>query len=113
MLIITRYIQWGFHVISLQNTLHIVFVTRLHMRYDQHSMIQDPVFKHTKDKTNFQGRYAMNHPFAGNVNCESGREYVKQIRQRLRKEATELAGLTGWRIREIEKRIRRRVPKSY
>ncbi|MCP5074318.1 MAG: DUF2330 domain-containing protein [Rhodobacteraceae bacterium] len=90
-----------------------VFVTRLHLRYDKNSFRQDLKLKHTKDRSNFQGRYVMNHPFRGNVSCEAGKEYVKNIRIRLREEAVELNRLTGWAPRDIEKRIRRSVPASY
>ena len=90
-----------------------VFVTRLHLRYDKNSMKQDLMLKHTRDRSNFQGRYVMNHPFVGDVSCEDGREYVRDVRARLRREAVELNTLTGWSAREIERRIRRTVPASY
>jgi hypothetical protein len=90
-----------------------VFVTRLHMRYDENTMTRDPMFKHTNDRSNFQGRYIMNQPFMGDVSCEAGTKYVKQKRRDLRKEAVTLADLTNWSPRKIEKRIRQSVPKGY
>ncbi|MFT4716143.1 MAG: hypothetical protein ACI861_000345 [Paracoccaceae bacterium] len=90
-----------------------VFVTRLHARYDKTNFHEDLKFRITSDKTNFQGRYVMNQPFKGNVQCEAGRDYVKRMRLRLRQEALEVAKLTGWAPRKIEQQIRATVPKSY
>jgi hypothetical protein len=90
-----------------------VFVTRLHLRYSKSSFRQDLKLKVTRNRDNFQGRYVMNHPFVGKIKCEAGRDYVKNIRQRLRAEAVELNKLTGWSPRDIERRIRKSVPKSY
>ncbi len=98
---------------SDQNAGQDVFVTRLHVQYDKNSFHQDLKLKETRDRENFQGRYVMNHPFKGKVNCEAGREYVQDIRRRLRSEAVELNKLTGWAPRDIEKRIRATVPRSY
>jgi hypothetical protein len=90
-----------------------VFVTRLHMRYDENTMTRDPMFKHTNRRQNFQGRYIMNQPFVGDVSCKAGQEYVKQKRKTLREEAVTLADITNWSPRKIETRIRKSVPKSY
>jgi hypothetical protein len=90
-----------------------VFVTRLHMRYDKNTFRKDLMFKITGDTTNFQGRFIMNHPFKGKVTCEAGKEYIRQKRVDLRTEALTLHDLTGWNIRQIEKRIRQSVPKIY
>ena len=40
-----------------------VFVTRLHVRYDAEHFPEDLVFQETGDRTNFQGRYVMRHPW--------------------------------------------------
>lgn len=96
-----------------ENAGQDVFVTRLHARYSKDSFNQDLKFRVTSDKGNFQGRYIMNHPFTGNVQCEAGREYVQNMRRRLREEAVELAKITGWSPRKIEQQIRATVPKSY
>ncbi len=90
-----------------------VFVTRLHARYSKDNFERDLKFRVTNDKSNFQGRYIMNHPFKGNIQCEEGRQYVQAIRRRLREEAVELAKITGWAPRKIEQQIRATVPKSY
>jgi hypothetical protein len=90
-----------------------VFVTRLHAQYSRNQMRADVMFRTTSNRANFQGRYVMNHPFVGKVDCEAGRDYVEDIRLRLRSEAVDLAKATGWSAREIERRIRATVPKSY
>jgi len=90
-----------------------VFVTRLHLQYDKNSFRKDLRLKETKNRENFQGRYVMNHPFKGRLKCEAGKQYLRDVRIRLRSEAVELNKLTGWAPRDIEKRIRATVPRSY
>ena len=90
-----------------------VYVTRFHAQYTKDQMPEDLMFRETTNRANFQGRYVMNRPFTGRITCEYGREYVKQTRLRLRREALTLAEITGWSPRRIEKRIRDTVPKSY
>ena len=96
-----------------------VFVTRLHLRYTTTTFRKDLMLKHTKDRTNFQGRYILQHPYVGKFQCEGADakayrdEYIVDVRRRLREEAVALGKLTGWSPRKIEQRIRQSVPKSY
>ena len=90
-----------------------VYVTRLHAQYTKTQMREDLIFKVTGNKDNFQGRYVMNQPFVGNVQCEAGQEYVEHMRRRLRDEAQTLGQLTGWAPRDIERQIKQTVPASY
>jgi len=73
-----------------------VFVTRLHVRYDADSFPEDLKFHQTGDKSNFQGRYIMRHPYTGEMKCEAALEYKKSVNKRLDKEVKTLANLTGW-----------------
>ncbi len=41
------------------------YVTRLHVRYDAQSFPEDLVLTETRDRSNFQGRYVLNHPWKG------------------------------------------------
>lgn len=90
-----------------------VFVTRLHIRYDQNSFAQDLMFRETKDRDSFQGRYIMNHPFDGEITCPEGKQYVASVRQRLKDEAALLRKLTGWRQKEIRRNILATTPARY
>jgi hypothetical protein len=81
------------------------YLTRLHVRYDAKSFPEDLVFTETKDRTNFQGRYVLHHPWTGRASCEAGIRYRAALPERFRKEATNLASLTGWSAREIEDRM--------
>ncbi len=90
-----------------------VYITRFHAQYTKDQMPEDLMFRETKSRENYQGRYIMNQPFTGQIDCEYGEEYVKGIRLRLRQEAITLAEMTGWNPREIEQLIRVSVPKSY
>ena len=78
-----------------------VFVTRLHLRYDGAHFPEDLVFQETGDRTNFQGRYVLRHPWTGKATCEAGREYRRELAGRQDREAQALAGLTGWDIAKI------------
>jgi len=90
-----------------------VYVTRFHAQYSKDQMPEDLMFRETKSRENYQGRYVMNHPFTDPIDCDYGRDYVKAVRLRLRQEVITLAQITGWSPRKIEQRIRKTVPKSY
>ena len=78
------------------------YVTRLHVRYDAQSFPEDLAFMETKDRTNFQGRYVLHHPWKGAASCEAGASYRAALPARFAKEAGNLATLTGWSRTDIE-----------
>ena len=82
-----------------------VFVTRLHLRYDNAHFPEDLVFQETGDRTNFQGRYVLRHPWTGEAKCEAARQYLAKLPARHRDEAVMLAGLTGWALPDIYKQM--------
>jgi hypothetical protein len=82
-----------------------VFVTRLHVRYDSARFPEDLVFQATSDRSNFQGRYIMRHPFEGEMRCEAGSRYKEQLLNRQRAEAARLVELTGWQLDEQHNKI--------
>lgn len=81
-----------------------VFVTRLHVRYDKERFPEDLMFHETGDRSNFQGRYVVRHPFTGPTNCNAD-SYRASVRERQEREAETLASLTGWDITDVRKRI--------
>ncbi len=81
-----------------------VFVTRLHVRYDAEHFPEDLMFQETGDRSNFQGRYVIRHPFTGESSCDTS-DYEQQVQERQEREAQQLANLTGWDIDEIRERI--------
>jgi hypothetical protein len=81
------------------------YVTRLHVRYDAQSFPEDLVLTETKDKTNFQGRYVLHHPWKGSASCEAGARYRASLPQRFRQEAMNLANLTGWSLADIRAKM--------
>ena len=81
------------------------FITRIHVRYTRNKFPEDLMFQETGNQENFQGRYVMNHPFRGDVSCDAGKKYQQALRPRLEKEASNLANLTGWSIRDINSKI--------
>ena len=82
-----------------------VFVTRLHVRYDAASFPEDLTFIETKDRENFQGRYVLRHPWRGKATCDAARSYEALLPARFKREAVNLAHLTGWKQSEIEARM--------
>jgi len=83
------------------------YVTRLHVRYDAKSFPEDLSLMETNDRTNFQGRYILHHAFAGRPTCVAAvAKYRDELQARYRKEATNLADLTGWPRQAIEARMR-------
>jgi hypothetical protein len=83
-----------------------VFVTRLHVRYDAQSFPEDLQFQTTGDRTNFQGRYVMRHPWQGSASCDAADRYRRELRERQEREARTLADLTGWKLADIRKQMR-------
>lgn len=72
-----------------------VHFTRLHFRYNRKSFAQDLMFQVTPNKENFQARYIITHPASGNFDCDAGRKYLQDLKQRRKKELQELTRLTG------------------
>jgi len=83
-----------------------VFLTRLHARYDRPSFPEDLVFQATGDRTNFQGRYILRHPWTGDLSCPNAVNYKRELNARRKKEAENLATLTGWDISTIRARMK-------
>ena len=85
-----------------------VFVTRLHLRYDDAHFPDDLMFRETDDDSNFQGRYVLRHPWYGEVEADFAdwaRDYYRELPLRFEREAQTLASLTGWDINEIRARM--------
>lgn len=75
-----------------------VHFTRLHFRYNRKSFAQDLLFQVTPNTKNYQARYIITHPATGDLNCDAGKKYLQELRQRRKKELMELTALTGTNI---------------
>ena len=82
-----------------------VFLTRLHVRYDNAHFPEDLVFQETADRANFQGRYVLRHAWQGAESCAAAAGYRRDVRDRQEQEAQRLASLTGWEPSEIRKKM--------
>lgn len=80
-----------------------VFLTRVHVRYDAAHFPEDLMFQETSDRSNFQARYILRHPWTGTDECPAATAYRQQLRERYEREAQTLSTLTGWNIGEIRK----------
>jgi len=72
------------------------FITRLHLRYNSQSFPNDLEFRVTDNRENFQGRYVMQQPYLGEMNCPAADTYRAELKSRQEAEALNLARLTGW-----------------
>ncbi|MEZ5476839.1 MAG: DUF2330 domain-containing protein [Thiolinea sp.] len=83
-----------------------VYVTRLHVRYDQQHFPEDLMFQSTGNRENFQGRYIIRHPWRGEATCEAGKRYLQSVLpDRQNNEAKRLANLTGRDVNAIRERM--------
>ncbi len=82
-----------------------VFVTRLHVSYDAKTFPEDLMFKETGDRSNYQGRYVLRHPWQGGSSCDAASRYKAALPKRFEKEAQTLANLTGWDIDDIREKM--------
>ena len=82
-----------------------VFLSRLHVRYDNAHFPEDLVFQETADRANFQGRYVLRHAWTGNVGCSAAAGYRRELRDRRAREADQLTRLTGWSIDDIRRKM--------
>lgn len=90
-----------------------VFLTRLHVRYDNLHFPEDLVFQQTADRQTYQGRYVLRYPWNGGDSCAAAVTYRQGLPSRYEREAQNLAELTGWGINDIRRwntdDIRRRM----
>jgi hypothetical protein len=78
-----------------------VFVTRMHVRYDAERFPEDLILQETADRSNFQARYVLRHPWQGDRECPATEEYWREVLKRQELEARQLADLTGWDLSGI------------
>lgn len=71
------------------------FFTRMHFRYNRSNFPQDLILQVTPNKENFQARYVITHPATGDFNCEEGKRYLSDLKNRRRNELRQLVSLTG------------------
>jgi len=87
------------------NASNSAFITRLHIRYARNTFPEDLNFQSTANQQSFQGRYIINRPYRGQMQCSEAQQYRHSVRQRQEQEAQNLATLTNWKIEDIRRRI--------
>lgn len=80
-----------------------VFLTKLQIRYDTTRFPEALTLQETWDRSSFQARYVLRHPWNGTDDCPAATAYRQQLHDRYEREAQTLANLTGWNIGEIRK----------
>jgi hypothetical protein len=76
------------------------------VRYDAAHLPEDLSFQETADRSNFQARYILRHPWQGSDDCPAAKAYREHLRQRYEREAQTLASLTGWDLGTIRREMR-------
>lgn len=79
-----------------------VFFTRLHVRYNRENFPQDLFFQETPNKERHQARYVIRHAATGDLKCDQGQAYIREVVDRREKELHQLANLTGWNIMKYQ-----------
>ncbi|HUQ67658.1 MAG TPA: DUF2330 domain-containing protein, partial [Flavitalea sp.] len=74
------------------NSVHF---TRLHVRYNRKAFPQDLQFQVTPNRENYQARYIIRHPATGSFDCEAGKQYLRELKERRKEELQMLTYLTG------------------
>lgn len=91
----TEYLR-SFGVNWINGNEYPLFITRLHLRYQNRGFPQDLIFQETGNKENFQARYVIRHPWNGDSRCKAAERYRKFILpQRKMEDIRELQHLTG------------------
>jgi hypothetical protein len=75
-----------------------VHFTRMHFRYNRQSFPQDLYFQTTPNEASFQARYIITHPATGNLDCTAGKQYLKTLKEKRKRELAQLTALTGTSI---------------
>lgn len=86
----------GVHWIGKNGGNNNVFFTRMHVRYSRDKFPQDLLFQETPNQEQFQARYVIHHPATGDLSCDAGKQYLKDLENRRKMEVDELRALTGW-----------------
>jgi hypothetical protein len=81
------------------------FITRLHVRYDRDHFPDDLVFQTTGDRSNYQARYVLHHPWNGPSECAAATDYRRTLEERREQEARNLNELTGWNINTVRRKM--------
>lgn len=93
---------------SKKNQRQTLFITRLHLRYDQEHFPDDLSFQETNSGfyDTFQLRYIVRQPTNKGLDCEDGFAYVNHtLPLRYEAEADNLSELTGEDVNTIRKRL--------
>src|SRR5262249_46173381 len=81
-----------------------VFLTRLHVRYDNAHFPEDLVFQETAERSTSRGRNTPRPGGRGNDSSAGAPASPAEARNRHEQEATRVASLTGWNVGDVRRR---------
>jgi len=79
------------------------FFTRMYGRYNRNDFPQDLAFQVTPNRNHYQARYIVTHPANGDLSCDEGRTYLRELKARRKKELRQLLSLTGTNMHNWQK----------
>ncbi|MEM8637900.1 MAG: DUF2330 domain-containing protein [Cyanobacteria bacterium P01_G01_bin.54] len=82
-----------------------VYITRLHVRYARNKFPEDLGFQATGNRENYQGRYVIQRPYRGEMNCDAAADYRNQVRDRQEQELDTVVQLTGWNKSDLRAKV--------
>jgi len=80
-------------------------LTRLHVRYDARRFPEDLVLQETANRTSWQARYVIHHPYRGSEECSEKTAYWRTVWKRRESEARNYCGLTGANLEVIREKM--------
>lgn len=82
-----------------------VYITRLHVRYSRNKFPEDLSFQTTGNRENYQGRYVIQRPYRGEMECDAATDYRRMVRDRQNQEIATVAKLTGWKKSDLRRKV--------
>ncbi|NEO85396.1 MAG: DUF2330 domain-containing protein [Spirulina sp. SIO3F2] len=82
-----------------------VYITRLHVRYARNKFPEDLGFQTTGNRENYQGRYVIQRPYRGEMDCDAATDYREYVRDRQEQELDTVVKLTGWEKSDLRSKV--------
>lgn len=82
-----------------------VYITRLHVRYARNKFPEDLSFQATGNRENYQGRYVIQRPYRGEMECDAASGYRRAVRDRQNQELDTVVKLTGWQKSDLRRKV--------
>jgi hypothetical protein len=82
-----------------------VYLTRLHLRHTEKTILNSVDFTHSKDKNRFVTSYNVHQPYLEAPKCEMARLYKSRLAQQYQAELDNYIALTGGQLKDAKERM--------